>query len=243
MPVFDTPIHTDDNNLNKVLAQKLPVALFLTDSRQKADTPLEDAINTIAKKNAGGLLVARVDVANNPRTHAEYGNLPTPAVVTLPQSLTGRKVKSQAGNIRPGDARAHVNYLLDKGPLLTPKQAETPHAAPAGGETKPQTVTDANFRSVVLNSKVPVLVDFWAPWCGPCRMIAPEIDRLAKEYAGRVKVVKLNVDENQATSNQFQVRSIPTFILFRDGKVLERQIGANPRVLRDLVEAAAVPAR
>ncbi|MBI5668961.1 MAG: thioredoxin [Chloroflexi bacterium] len=243
MPVFDTPIHTDDNNLNKVLAQPLPVVLYLYDSRQKADTPLEDAINTIAKKNAGSLLVARIDVANNPRTRAEYGSLPAPAVVTLAHTPSGKQVKSQAGSIRPGDARAHVNYLLDKGPLPASKPAAAPQAAPAGGDTKPQTATDANFRSLVLNSKVPVLVDFWAPWCGPCRMIAPEIDRLAQEYAGRVKVVKLNVDENQATSYQYQVQSIPTFILFRDGKVAQRQVGANPRVLRDMVEAAAVPAR
>lgn len=244
MPMFDTPIHTDDNNLNKVLAQPLPIALFLSDSRQKPDTPLDDAINTIAKKKAGMVLVARVDVAANPKTHASYGSLPTPAVVTLVKGTIGRKVKSQAGNIRPADARAHVDYLLDKGPLPTPKQTEAPQASASNGSSvRPQTVTDSSFRSVVLNSKVPVLVDFWAAWCGPCRMIAPEVDRLAQEYAGRVKVVKLNVDENQRTANQFQVRSIPTFLLFRDGQVLERQVGANPRVLRDMIEESLLPAR
>ncbi len=243
MPVFDTPIHTDDNNLKKVLAQNLPIVLYLYDSRQKADKPLEDAINTIARKKAGSLLVAQVDTANNPKTYAEYGDLPLPAMVTLVSGLTGRKVKSQAGNIRPSDARAHVDYLLDKGPLPTPKQAETRKASANGGEAKPQHVTDANFRLAVLNSHVPVLVDFWAAWCGPCRMIAPEVDRLAKEYAGRVKVVKLNVDENPTTAERFQVRSIPTFILFRDGKVLKHQVGANPRVLRDMIEQALVPVR
>lgn len=243
MPVFDTPIHTDDNNFNKVLAQNLPVVLYLYDSRQKADKTVEDAINTIARKQAGKLLVAQVDAAGSPKTYADYGSLPTPAIVTLEKTLTGRKVKSQAGNIRPGDARAHVDYLLGKGPLPTPKQAEAPKAPANGSGSHPQHVTDANFRSVVLNSKVPVLVDFWAAWCGPCRMIAPEVDRLAQEYAGRVKVVKLNVDENPAAGGQFQVRSIPTFILFRDGKVLQRQVGANPRVLRDMIEAALVPAR
>lgn len=243
MPVFDTPIHTDDNNFKKVLAQNLPVVLYLYDSRQKADKPLEDAINTIARKKAGELLVTQVDAANNPRTHAEYGSLPLPAIVTLVSGLTGRKVKSQAGNIRPSDARAHVDHLLDKGPLPTSKQAETPKASANGAEAKPQHVTDSNFSAAVLNSSIPVLVDFWASWCGPCRMIAPEVDRLSKEYAGRVKVVKLNVDENQRTANQFQVRSIPTFILFRDGKVLKHQVGANPRVLRDMIEQSLVTAR
>lgn len=243
MPVFDTPIHTDDNNLPKVLAQKLPVALFLTDSRQQPDRTLEDAINTIAKNNAGTVLITRVDVANNSKTHNEYGRLPTPAIVTLVKTPAGRNVKSKAVGIHPDDARAHVNYLLDKGPQPAPKHADAPKASANGDGARPQTVTDASFQSAVLSSKVPVLVDFWADWCGPCHMIAPEVDRLAQEYAGRVKVVKLNVDENPITSNQFQVRSIPTFLLFRDGKAVERQVGANPRALRDLIQAAAVPAQ
>jgi thioredoxin len=88
-----------------------------------------------------------------------------------------------------------------------------------------------------------VLVDFWAPWCAPCRMIAPVIEQMAKEYAGRVKVVKLNVDENPKTAGQFEVRSIPTLILFRDGRALERQVGANPRVIRDMIEESLLPSR
>ena len=108
---------------------------------------------------------------------------------------------------------------------------------------RPVAADGAQLERHIARNEIPVLVDFWAAWCGPCRMIAPEVDRLAKEYAGRVKVVKLNVDENQRTANQFQVRSIPTFILFRDGKVAQRQVGANPRILRDMMEQALVPAR
>lgn len=86
-----------------------------------------------------------------------------------------------------------------------------------------------NFSSEVLGSDVPVLVDFWAEWCGPCRMVAPILDELATEQASKVKVAKLNVDQNQELAMQFQVSSIPTFILFKDGKIIDRMLGAMPK--------------
>ncbi len=85
---------------------------------------------------------------------------------------------------------------------------------------------DFDFDQQVLESDVPVLVDFWAPWCGPCRMIAPALDQLAKEYAGRAKVVKVNVDENQATALKYQVRSIPYLLVFKNGQPVATQLGA-----------------
>lgn len=98
-------------------------------------------------------------------------------------------------------------------------------------------ITDANFKSEVTDSEIPVLVDFWAPWCGPCRTVAPVLEELAKEYDGKVKVVKLNVDENQSTASEFGVRSIPTLILFKAGKVLEQTIGVQPKEnLKQMVE-------
>ena len=87
--------------------------------------------------------------------------------------------------------------------------------------------TDASFKADVLEADVPVLVDFWAVWCGPCRAIAPHLDALADELDGKLKIVKLNIDENQQTPMQFQIRSIPTLLLFKDGKLADQLIG-NP---------------
>jgi thioredoxin 1 len=90
-------------------------------------------------------------------------------------------------------------------------------------------VTDSNFQAEVIESEVPVLVDFWAPWCGPCRMVAPVVEEIAEEKGDQLKVVKLNIDDNQNTAIQFNVMSIPTLILFRNGEVAKTVVGAVPK--------------
>jgi len=89
--------------------------------------------------------------------------------------------------------------------------------------------TEKNFGSEVLNSDIPVLVDFWAPWCGPCRMIAPVVEEISNEYQGKLKVVKVNTDENQSIAIQYGIRSIPTIGIFKGGKVVDSVIGAVPK--------------
>lgn len=104
-------------------------------------------------------------------------------------------------------------------------------------------VTDATFKSEVLESPVPVLVDFWAAWCGPCRAIAPTIAALAEEYEGRAKVAKVNVDYNQTVPMHYNVRSIPTLLLFNQGRVVGQKVGAVPKkvLARMLDDSLALP--
>ena len=94
---------------------------------------------------------------------------------------------------------------------------------------KPIAITDDNFDSEVVKSDKPVLIDFWAAWCGPCKMIAPIVEELATEYDGKIKIGKLDVDDNQQTSIKFGVRSIPTILIFKDGKLKDTIIGAVPK--------------
>jgi thioredoxin 2 len=141
-----------------------------------------------------------------------------------------------------------MSHVQSSAPLLTrcpacgttnrvPREKVAQGRAPVCGRCKtplsisstPVTVTDATFAAEVERSPVPVLVDAWAPWCGPCRMIAPVIDELAAEMAGRVRVAKLNVDDNPATAARFDLRSIPTLLVIRDGREVDRIVGVVPR--------------
>jgi len=102
--------------------------------------------------------------------------------------------------------------------------------------SEPINVTDGAFQKTVLDSPIPVIVDFWAPWCGPCRMVAPTLDKLAKEHAGKLLIAKVNTDEHPEWAGRYGVQGIPTMLLVSGGKLIHRQVGALPEpMLRDLV--------
>ncbi|MBK6505505.1 MAG: thioredoxin [Ignavibacteria bacterium] len=90
-------------------------------------------------------------------------------------------------------------------------------------------ITDANFENEVVNSEIPVLIDFWAVWCGPCKLIAPTVEEIANDYQGKVKVGKLDVDNNQMVATKFGIRSIPTLLIFKGGKIVDQIVGAVPK--------------
>jgi thioredoxin len=101
---------------------------------------------------------------------------------------------------------------------------------------EPIHVTDAAFEKTVMQATVPTIVDFWAPWCGPCKMVAPTLDKLAREYAGKLVVAKVNTDENSEWAMKFNVQGIPTMLFVAGGKIVHRQVGALPEpMLRDVV--------
>jgi len=134
-----------------------------------------------------------------------------------------------------------LHYVTtSENPACTPKVSDeiAPVAAPEDGDTEPKgaermsstvAVSTASFDREVLQSKEPVLVDFWAPWCAPCRMVAPILDQLAADYAGKVKIVKVNTDENQQLAARYSIYGIPTLILFKGGEPVDRAVGVESK--------------
>jgi thioredoxin len=232
--VFDSPITTNDQSLDRVLAAGLPVALVFLGSDPSAD--LVEAMERLARENAGDLLLAKVWAKDSPEAAQRYQVGRTPALV----SVRNGQVLTKAEGTGSADLPAHIAYLLGKGP-----KPESPRGSQNGGFTgtaaqgvsgtqagsgAPRVVTDATFDQEVLHAQGTVLVDFWAPWCGPCRMVEPVVEKLARELSGKLHVAKVNVDENPAISQRYGVQSIPTMMLVRNGRIVDRWMGALPEM-------------
>jgi thioredoxin 1 len=229
---FDTPITTNDQSIDRVLAAGLPVLFVFMDGREPP--ALEQAMEKLAREYAGDLLVARIPVRDNPETVRRYQITRPPAVVTARNGQVLSKAEAASGD----DLVKHTLFLLGKGPkpeTAPPdgRPAYTAARAPAAGPTQagvegPRIVTDATFDREVLRSTQPVLVDFWAPWCGPCRIVEPTVEKLAREMSGRLNVAKVNVDENPGIAERYGIRSIPTMMIVKEGEIVDRWMGALP---------------
>jgi thioredoxin 1 len=147
----------------------------------------------------------------------------------------GGAVSPDAGTDDMGGASYHHNGLAANRLRVLTRRAKEPTMA----SEHLTTITDSNFEHEVLKSSQPVLIDFWATWCGPCRAIAPVVEALAKEYTGKLKVGKIDIDQNPKVPTQYDVRSIPTLLVFKEGKVVGQIVGAVPRPkIEDLIKKA-----
>lgn len=221
---IDTVIHTNEQSIRRVLQTGLPVALVFWSQQAPLPPAIETQLTQAASHYAGKLLIAKVDTSAERALVERYQLRQTPALVFIKDKTVENTL---AGALSADAINGWLRYLAEGG---SRPQAATPQPPPppkAQGNEHPITLTDANFAQII-NSAQPVLVDFWAPWCGPCRMVAPTVEQLAREFQGRAIVGKLNVDENPHTAQQYQIMGIPALYIFKRGKVVDQMVGVQP---------------
>ncbi|MCB0079038.1 MAG: thioredoxin [Anaerolineales bacterium] len=226
MPPTPIPLTVNDESFERwVLQSELPVAvLFCTPKFANCQT-MRPRWDGLAQQFGDRLRVALLTVDDNRRWARHF------KVTALPTTLWFRNGKAQQraeGLLSEAELRERAEALIAG---RDPKIESTPSKGPL-------ILTDASFAAAI-RSETPTLVDFWAAWCGPCRMIAPVIERLADQMGDRATIAKLNVDENPRTAQQFNVRSIPMLLIFKNGQVVDQLVGAQPEpVIRQRLEAA-----
>jgi len=241
----ETLVLTDDN-LEAVLASGKPVFVLIS-SGDGVRSDFASAFNRAVAEQTD-FVFATLDPTRSPRAaeRFEAGSKPLLVGWFNGEEIVRRSRPWASDLVLAMDQmRAHVQALNPPAPAASNGSAE-PKAKDLIVDTKPVTVTDATFEQEVLAYPLPVVVDFWAPWCGPCRMVAPILDKLAKEFAGKVRIAKVNTDENPGLSQAFQIMSIPTIMMVKERTIVFSQPGALPEsALRDLIQqliALQIPA-
>ena len=219
---FDTVLTSSDLSLERVLKAGMPVAMIFYDREIAPD--LQRALDDLARHYTGRALLVRLARSDAPQAISRYNVSGLPAIVTVRDN----KTVTHQGGLSSSDAAEHLAHLLGEGPA--PSLRGPAHSASVRQEStsKPLAVGTGNFEREVLQSDRPVLVDFWAPWCAPCRMVAPALEALAREKSHVLKVVKVNVDDNPMLASRYRAMSIPTLLIFKDGREVDRFVGAQP---------------
>lgn len=218
-------IHTNQASIDRVLQAGLPVALIFW-SPQSLSGEMETLLETLAVEYSGRALIVKVNAAEEASLAQRYGVAHLPTFVFVKKGDVEGKIPGPLGE---RTVREWLRYLIEGGqrPSL-PAQEQNERSAngshPSGSVLH---LTDRNFQEVI-NGDHPVLVDFWAEWCGPCRMVGPSVEQLAQEFAGRAVVAKLNIDENPQTPRRFGIMGIPTLYIFKKGQVVDQIVGAQP---------------
>jgi len=215
---ISTVIHTNEHSIDRVLAAGLPVVLAFWQGSQPLPPAVADELDRLAQRYAGKALIAKVSGDDERTLLARFAPAPLPALLVLRAGKP--EVTLHGGDLL--QVSAWLAHFVDGQP-----QPAVRVTAPPPASASPITLTDANFQQII-SAPTAVLVDFWAPWCGPCRMVAPHVEQLAKEFQGRAVVGKLNVDENPQTAQRYNIMSIPALYIFKNGAVVDQMVGAQP---------------
>jgi len=224
MPRIDTPIITSESNLDTVLWIPLPKLLIFY--RHSLPEMLNQTMKNLARQEAEKLLIVKIDLAENPNLIKRYQ-------IGAGTTILALKDQQEVGRTTDlAQVEKYAAYLLGQSDQLPQQEATPTHNNPT-----PIHVTERTFDQTVLHNQQPVLVDFWATWCAPCRMIAPILERLAVEFAGKITIAKVNTDENPYLTNDYRIHGIPALLLFKNGKAVDRIVGAAPEAtLRQFIQ-------